>query len=75
MLNIIITIYYGQYMPKQKKLLNRIELANEMLIQSVSVHMFLFTDFILDEDTKFAIGFVMVGFIGLLLLSNLVFIL
>ena len=59
----------------QRKLPNKIELCNEMLIQSVSVHMFLFTDFILDEGTKFVIGFVMVAFIGLLLGFNLIFIL
>ena len=46
-----------------------------MLIQSVSVHMFLFTDFILDENAKFAIGFAMVLFIGLLLAFNIIFIL
>ena len=37
--------------------------------------MLLFTDFILDEDTKFAIGFVMVSFIGLFLVFNLALVL
>ena len=75
MLNIFVTIYFGKYKPKNTKLQNRIELMNELLIQLVSVHMFLFTDFILDEDLKFAIGFIMVSFIGVLLIFNLAFIL
>ena len=37
--------------------------------------MFLFTDFILDEDTKYAIGFGMVTFIGLFLVFNLALVL
>lgn len=33
--------------------------------------MFLFTDFILDENTKYVIGFMMVAIIGLFLILNL----
>ena len=61
-------------MPKQLRLLNVVELINEFLIQAVSVHMFLYTDFIHDETTKFGIGFSMIGFIGLVLLYNLSFV-
>ena len=37
--------------------------------------MFLFTDFIMDEDTKFTIGFSMVSFIAIFLLFNLILVL
>ena len=36
--------------------------------------MFLFTDFISDENTKYGIGFSMISFIGVLLVSGLGFV-
>ena len=74
MLNLFITIYYGYNMPKQNRLLNLTETFNEMLIQLVSINMFLFTDFVLSEDVKYMVGYCMIFQIVLILIFNLSFV-
>ena len=54
-------------MPKISRLQNALEVFNEFMIQCVSVHMFLLTDYISDENIKYGVGFIMVSFIGALL--------
>jgi hypothetical protein len=50
-MNLAILIYQDQYMPLSSQLMNRLELANEFLIDVATFNMALFTDYVLDYET------------------------
>ena len=54
-------IYIYGYQARFKRLLNRIDLFNEFFILVISLHMIVFTDFVLDPEIQFTVGFSMIG--------------
>ena len=54
-------IYIFGYQVRFKRFLGRIDLFNEFSILMISLHMIAFTDFVLDPEVQFTIGFSMLG--------------
>jgi len=52
-LQVFILIYFGLSMPFEEKSINRQEIFNEWLNLVFIYHLFLFTDFVPDPETKF----------------------
>lgn len=50
----------------------RIEIFNEFIILIISYHLFTFTNFVLDVDTQFQMGYSLVSFISLTFMSNII---
>jgi hypothetical protein len=47
---LLVQIYIGIARPRELQIINNIEFANEALIYVSTIHMMLFTDFILDKE-------------------------
>ena len=67
----LILIYIGWYMPFEIKLLNYLEMYNEINILVCAYHLFTFTEFNSDPDAKEVMGFSFLAFIGVNVLVNI----
>ena len=70
-MNIFVSIYIGYFASKKEQLVNRIDLLNEFMIQAVTLHLVLFTDYIPLPELQYNLGYSMIGFISLLMLANI----
>ena len=72
--NIFMIIYIGQLMPMRSPLQNRILLFNELMVQFISIHVMLFTDWVTSEDDKFFYGWHICFWISVMILYNMQFV-
>ena len=68
---ILVVIIFGHSLPFHLPRDRRIEYFNEVSILICSYHLFLFTDFVDDADTRYQIGYSMIAFTSLNILVNL----
>ena len=71
-LNLFMIIYTGYVKPKKLRLSNNIELFNEFMISTVSIHMLFFTDRIDKAEDQYKIGFFMIALICLMMSLSLI---
>ena len=64
-------IYLGHVKPLQTKLSNTIEIMNEFLIDIITFHLLLYTDFVPETTIKFNIGWSNVALISISMFINL----
>lgn len=50
---------------------NVLEIINEVIGLILSYHMMLFTDFVLEEDIKFKLGYLFMIFVGVMVAINI----
>ena len=67
-------IFLGYVTPYSSKKKNKIELANEVFLLSIMYHIFCFTDFMRDEQTRYYVGYSCLTVNLLLLAFNIFFI-
>ena len=68
-------IYQGLVRPLSSREKNNIELTNEIFITLSTLHIGIFTDFVLDQEAQYLMGFSMITIIGLCTFFNLFYIL
>lgn len=54
--NLAIMMYVGHELPFKSKFINMHELVNEIFIMTVTTNLILFSDFVLDPNTKYDYG-------------------
>ena len=57
MLSVTQVIFIGTVAPYINSRSNNIEMVNEILTIAIMYHIFCFTDFVLDEQTRYYIGY------------------
>mmetsp|Transcript_23187 Transcript_23187/g.35887 ORF Transcript_23187/g.35887 Transcript_23187/m.35887 type:complete len:121 (+) Transcript_23187:3508-3870(+) len=75
MLNLFQMIYIGQVKPQAVRLLNRIELYLEWSALTVILSLVWFTEWLPDEETKYAYAWIPIGVIVLSIVISLSFVL
>lgn len=70
-LNLFCFAYFGFSMPLKGREANRIELMNEISTQMLLNFMLCFSDFVIDEETRYLIGYIVYGIIVFMLVFNL----
>ena len=71
-LNVLAAFYQGWYCPLLLPEHNRKELINELFIQLNTYFMLVYSDFVADRNTRYTMGFVNIGCLGLMLVFNLI---
>ena len=69
--NLAYAVFIGFNKPKVYWVFNYQEQLNELLTQLVTIQLVIFSDFVLDEEVKFLMGWVLVATMALLVGSNL----
>jgi hypothetical protein len=64
-------IYYAGSMPHIEKSRCYIEIFNEIMIMIINYHMVSFSEFNLDVDMQFNMGYSLIGFIFLVVFVNI----
>ena len=70
-LSMMITIFTVHYLPYDYPIQNKQETVNECTVLFGSYHLFMFTNWISDEDVRYMLGWSIVGFIALNVFFNL----
>lgn len=65
-------IYLIYVQPFASKMLNYLEIFNELSILSLSYHSFIFTDFVPSPEIKYIFGYSLIGITTLNLLINMI---
>ena len=65
-------MFIGNCSPLDTRLNNRFELFNDLSVYAISLHFYLFSDFVAEESTKSDIGWSAILFIGLNVAVNMV---
>ena len=66
--------YFTNHKPMNSRILNRIEIINEMALLFSSYFMFIFTDWILDIEFRYYLGFFFMYFLIMTLAINFIII-
>ena len=70
-LNLAMLIYNGYNMPFETRFRSRVEIVNELFITMDTFHFMLFTDFTMDVETQYQIGWSLVCHIVVHIFFNL----
>mmetsp|Transcript_26728 Transcript_26728/g.40759 ORF Transcript_26728/g.40759 Transcript_26728/m.40759 type:complete len:161 (-) Transcript_26728:601-1083(-) len=73
--NMLMTIYLGHAKPKPSRFENRMELANDLVTTLAGYHLITFTEFTIDPEIRFQIGWSFVGWLIAMLVCNFAFVL
>lgn len=69
-INLFVFIYFGQIRPLENRKRNSLELFNEFIVLTLTVHLFCFSDMIESEDTKYLCGYSMIFLLALMMIVN-----
>lgn len=70
-LNILYMIFIGLGRPHETRKQNIIELTNEFLTVVATYHLISFSDMVSDIETKFTMGYSMIGNVAIIMLFNI----
>ena len=70
-LSMMITIFTVHYLPYDYPIQNKQESVNEITVLFGSYHLFMFTNWISDEEKRYMLGWSIIGFIGLNICFNI----
>ena len=74
-LNMLAQIYFGSYFPHKHRLLNRLEIFNELQIMLCTLHLMVFSDYVPDLETQYFMGWVFIVILTSMVIVNMFFIL
>ena len=70
LLALLVTVFTAHYLPYDLKIQNRQETLNELTVLFGSYYLFLFTNWIADEERRYELGWNLIGLIGLNICFN-----
>ena len=64
------SFYAAQFKPKKTRLEWRLEMFNEYLICAIALHFAIMTDYVIDPEERFRLGWSMITLLLILLFGN-----
>ena len=70
-INIVYTIYLGAVKPMATRASNRMEMMNDWFAFNLTVMFMLFTDWVVDQESQYKLGYLMLGLMAVNALINI----
>ena len=70
-MNLLTQIYIGNNLRLDTRRANNFELFNDMCVYIITVHFYMFSDYISEESTKYNLGWSCIGWVGFNIVINM----